>query len=263
MKKFTEIERNLITVILDGRRNDYKKEHDFEKVFGRNATIDLTEGRTFLLDEALFGVDGPPEIIYDLLYEVECGNVSYDVMIDALEAAVNGDWENVPSVEEAMRRSVIVDKFLDELSRYYNALRMLLEHGCEVEKLKRIDDEIILALGVEKQGEKSLMECLGDNKSCQNTAVRVFESADLSSLFETNFQTLRKLINLLQELDGHLPQSVEFDAFSCESVVSDMAFIVSGADTEWTEFMENVGVSIYDCDAENYIEQLKEMIESL
>lgn len=52
-------------------------------------------------------------------------------------------------------------------------------------------------------------------------------------------------------------------AFSCESVVSDMAFIVSGADTEWTEFMENVGVSIYDCDAENYIEQLKEMIESL
>ena len=263
MKKFTEIERNLITVILDGRRNDYKKEHDFEKVFGRNATIDLTEGRTFLLDEALFGVDGPPEIIYDLLYEVECGNVSYDVMIDALEAAVNGDWENVPSVEEAMRRSVIVDEFLGNLSHYYSALRMLLEHGCEVEKLERIDNEIILALGIENHGGKSLAECLSDEKSCQNTAVRVFESADLSSLFETNFEALKKLINLLQELDEHLPQSVEFDAFSCESVISDMAFIVSGAAVEWAEFMENAGITIYDCDAENYIEQLKEMIESL
>ena len=55
MKKFTELERNLITVILDGRRSDFKKEQDFERVFGRNANIDLVEGRNYLLEEALFG----------------------------------------------------------------------------------------------------------------------------------------------------------------------------------------------------------------
>ncbi|AKQ72690.1 MULTISPECIES: hypothetical protein [Bacillus] len=106
MKKFTELERNLITVILDGRRSDFKKEQDFERVFGRNANIDLVEGRNYLLEEALFGeVAEVPDIIGDLLYETEAGNIHYDVMIDALEAAVNEDWANVPSEEGAIEMS--------------------------------------------------------------------------------------------------------------------------------------------------------------
>jgi hypothetical protein len=106
MKKFTELERNLITVILDGRRSDFKKEQDFERVFGRNANIDLVEGRNYLLEDALFGeVAEVPDIIGDLLYETEAGNIHYDVMIDALEAAVNEDWANVPSEEEAIEMS--------------------------------------------------------------------------------------------------------------------------------------------------------------
>ena len=39
------------------------------------------------------------------LYETEAGNIHYDVMIDALEAAVNGDWANVPSEEGAIEMS--------------------------------------------------------------------------------------------------------------------------------------------------------------
>lgn len=158
MKKFTEIVRNLITVILDGRRNDYKKEHDFEKVFGKHATIDLTEGRTFLLDDALFGVDGPPAIIYDLLYETECDNVSFEVMIDALEAAVNGDWENVPSVEEAIEltgheqykaseRKLLLREFFESVRKLHAKSE---ENGASLKtELKLVEEVALSGLGIE------------------------------------------------------------------------------------------------------------------
>jgi len=59
----------------------------------------------------LFGEDAEvPDIIGDLLYETEAGNIHYDVMIDALEAAVNGDWTNVPSESETIEMSESLKK---------------------------------------------------------------------------------------------------------------------------------------------------------
>lgn len=188
MKKFTEIERNLITVILDGRRNDYKKEHDFEKAFGRNATIDLAEGRTFLLDDALFGADGAPEIIYDLLYETECDNVSFEVMINALEAAVNGDWENVPDVEEAIeltgREQYKVSERKLLLREFFESVRKLNakseENGANLAaELREVEGIVLSGLVVWHEGIAAYIdEFLSGYKTLEEMVDIVYELSD-------------------------------------------------------------------------------------
>ncbi|MEC3659221.1 hypothetical protein ABEY13_06370 [Bacillus velezensis] len=198
MKKFTEIERNLITVILDGRRNDYKKEHDFEKVFGRNATIDLAEGRTFLLDDALFGADGAPEIIYDLLYETECDNVSFEVMINALEAAVNGDWENVPDVEEAIE---LTDREQNKVSERKLLLREFFE---SVRKLNAKSEETGANLAAEvREVEGVVLSGL----VVWHEGIRAYIDEFLSGA-----KTLEEIVDIVYELsDWDTP--VDFDNY--------------------------------------------------
>ncbi|MCY8099445.1 MULTISPECIES: hypothetical protein [Bacillus] len=267
MKKFTELERNLITVILDGRRSDFKKEQDFEKVFGRNANIDLVEGRNYLLEDALFGEDAEvPDIIGDLLYETEAGNIHYDVMIDALEAAVNEEWANVPSEEEAVYVSSLIEKLPPIIQRYYVSLYFLWKHGSEEGidlswELRSLDSRVLSALGTEGHGSLSLVECLQDEQTSRDTAVDVFKSANWSVLLEPNFSTLKCLIAALKEIEKKLPYSEEFDAFICQSNLEEMAFFVAGCDPMWMEFLENSGITIYDCETEEYIRQIKEVRE--
>ncbi|MEC1023550.1 hypothetical protein [Bacillus paralicheniformis] len=267
MKKFTELERNLITAILDGRRSDFKKEQDFEKVFGRNANIDLVEGRGYLLEDSLFGEGvSVPDIIGDLLYETEVGNIHYDVMIDALEAAVNEAWANVPSEEEAIYVSNLIEKLPPIIRRYYVSLYFLRKHGLEEGidlswELRSLDSGVLSALGIECHGSLSLVACLQDEQTSRDTAAEVFRSANWSVLLKPNFSTLECLITALKEIEKKLPYSEEFDAFTCQSNLEEMAFLVAGCDPMWMEFLDNGGITIYDCETEEYIRQIKEVRE--
>lgn len=251
MKKFSEVERNLITVILDGRRNDYKKERDFEKVFGRNASIDLVEGRKYLLDDALFGEKGAPEIVGDLLYEMECGNIRYDVMIDALEAAVNEDWENIPSVEEALNLTARQKDCPQVLTAFLNAYRAIhlsaKEEGVSLgDQLDSMVEEVLKGIGINKNNyEISLLEFPVKAEALNTDAVQsMLKNANWTDR-NGDFDFIKRTLLATKALDERA-SSEGVVIFRFLQDIEALAFYAAGFDGRHHELCDNALTLYYD-----------------
>ncbi|WP_238810150.1 hypothetical protein ACRYKL_16810 [Bacillus velezensis] len=264
MKKFSKVERNLITVILDGRRNDYKKERDFEKVFGRDASIDLAGGRTFLLDDALFGTDGAPEIIYDLLYETECDNVSFEVMVDALEAAVNGDWENVPSVEEAVYFTAHQGEYEQVLQDFLGAYRAIhlsmKEEGVDAgDQLDSIVNEVLKGIGINKTDyEISLLEFPIKAEALNMGIVQsMLRNADWTAS-NGDFDFIKRILLATKALKDC--EAVDTFRFLLDTEV--LAFYAVGLDRRDHELCDNAITLYYDGEKEidDTINEIKNLV---
>ncbi|MEC2264980.1 hypothetical protein [Bacillus subtilis] len=251
MKKFTKIERNLITVILDGRRNDYKKERDFEKVFGRNASIDLVDGRSYLLDDALFGEKGAPGIIGDLLYEMECGNIRYDVMIDALEAAVNEDWENVPSVEEALNLTARQKDYPQVLKAFLDAYRAIhlsaKEEGVSLgDQLDSTVEEVLKGIGINKDDyEISLLEFPIKAEALNMGVVQSMLRNANWTVRNGDFDFIKRTLSATKALDERA-SSEGVVIFRFLQDIEALAFYAAGFDGRHHELCDNALTLYYD-----------------
>ncbi|KMM54614.1 hypothetical protein ACH95_19760 [Bacillus glycinifermentans] len=244
MKKFTELERNLITVILDGRRSDFKKERDFVKVFGRDANIDLVEGRSYFLEDALFGEDAEvPDIIGELLYETEAGNIHYDVMIDALEAAVNEDWANVPSVDEAVSKTFHQEESITSLKDFLEAYKAMHTYAGEEgvyldHEIDCVANSVLKGIGVNSEDfRETLTEYIIEAQSTDEVMQSLLDKVDWS-VGLGDFDFLTQALEATRTLDCRAAEK-GLDLMPYIFDVERIVFNAAGFDSLFREMSDN------------------------
>ncbi|MFP3877802.1 hypothetical protein U5N54_14040 [Bacillus paralicheniformis] len=254
MKKFTELERNLIKVILDDRCSDYKKEQDFKKVFGIDANIDLEGGRSYLLDDALFFDLKYPEVVRNLLDETNRGDIDYDVMIDALEAAINDDWGNVPSVEqaveftgylryEASRKKEVLREFFESVYVLHDKAE---ENGVDLQgEIRQIEETVLSSIGISNEAFSAVMgEYLGGLQTIDEIVESSYVLCDWNKSidFDSFLTSVLESIKTLAVKGEQKGIDLLFEVKGIESLPFYLVNIHEGAhdrlDKEITEFYE-------------------------